>query len=340
MQVENTIAQLGIEMLPSAAAMKKMNRLAAEGRSFLFVVDFDQAHCIVEEAEKIPADKLQYSFPGASNTRVTHSAHEHTDVEWNVKAPDYGVYSQSFETVMRNIRMGNSYLANLTTEAEVATNLPLHEIFRRSKALYKLWIKDCFVCFSPENFIRIDSGGSISSYPMKGTISADIPSAREILENDAKEAAEHATIVDLIRNDLSIVASGVHVAQYRYFDLLRTNKGSIYQTSSEVRGQLPGDYRQHIGDIVFSQLPAGSITGAPKNKTVEIIREAETYRRGFYTGIMGYYNNGMLDSAVMIRFIENRDGHLYFKAGGGITSQSDCQKEYDEVIQKIYVPIR
>ena len=223
-----------------------------------------------------------------------------------------------------------------------------------------------FVCFSPETFVRI-KGGRIYSYPMKGTLDASLPNAEKQLMEDRKEAAEHATIVDLIRNDLSRVAENVRVDKYRYIDVLHTNKGDILQTSSEISGRLPEDYPHHLGEILDAQLPAGSITGAPKDKTMQIIQEAEGYDRGFYTGIMGIYDQGELNSAVMIRFIEEEtspvdfeaDGEknfkakegkasegkepkanrkLYFKAGGGITSKSDCRKEYEEVIQKIYLP--
>ena len=154
-----------------------------------------------------------------------------------------------------------------------------------------------------------------------------------------KEAAEHATIVDLIRNDLSMVSEHVTVTSYRYIDRLQTNKGPILQTSSEICGNLPHDYTKRLGDILFKLLPAGSITGAPKPRTVQIIAEAEGYERGFYTGVMGCYAGGRLDSAVMIRFIEQENGQLYFKAGGGITAQSRWESEYNEVKQKIYVPI-
>lgn len=227
-----------------------------------------------------------------------------------------------------------------------------------------------FVCFSPETFVRI-KGGRIYSYPMKGTLDASLPNAEKLLMEDQKEAAEHATIVDLIRNDLSRVAEDVRVDKYRYIDVLHTNKGNILQTSSEISGRLPEDYPHHLGEILDAQLPAGSITGAPKDKTMQIIQEAEGYDRGFYTGIMGIYDQGELNSAVMIRFIEEEtspvdfeaDGEknfkasegkgdeasegkrdeasrkLYFKAGGGITSKSNCRKEYEEVIQKIYLPI-
>ena len=214
-------------------------------------------------------------------------------------------------------------------------------------------ISNPFVCFSPETFVRIKNG-RIYSYPMKGTLDASLPDAEKQLMEDRKEAAEHATIVDLIRNDLSRVAENVGVDKYRYIDVLHTNKGDILQTSSEISGRLPEDYRQHLGEILDAQLPAGSITGAPKDKTMQIIQEAEGYDRGFYTGIMGIYDQGELNSAVMIRFIEEEvfpsktengmnsevSRELYFKAGGGITSKSDCRKEYEEVIQKIYLPIQ
>ena len=316
------------------------------------------------------------------------------EVTWQITPPLYNDYERSFNIVKSNIMAGNSYLTNLTCRVPVSCNLPLEEIFHRAKGKYKLLLrrkrtqaedkahlkeepqnKDYlkeepqnkahlkeekieenltpFVCFSPETFVRI-KGGRIYSYPMKGTLDASLPNAEKQLMEDRKEAAEHATIVDLIRNDLSRVAEDVRIDKYRYIDVLHTNKGDILQTSSEISGRLPEDYPHHLGEILDAQLPAGSITGAPKDKTMQIIQEAEGYDRGFYTGIMGIYDQGELNSAVMIRFIEeeevfpskteNRMNYeairkLYFKAGGGITSKSDCRKEYEEVIQKIYLPI-
>ena len=177
--------------------------------------------------------------------------------------------------------------------------------------MYKLWMRDRFVVFSPEIFVRTRDG-LIYSYPMKGTIAATLPDARRRILDDPKEAAEHATIVDLIRNDLSIVASEVCVPRYRYIDELRTHNGSLLQVSSEIRGRLPEGWNGHVGEILFSLLPAGSITGAPKKKTLEIIAEAETYARGFYTGVMGYFDGQDLDSAVMIRFMEQVSPHSFF----------------------------
>ena len=170
-------------------------------------------------------------------------------------------------------------------------------------------------------------------------IDTTLPNAEKLLMDDPKETAEHATIVDLIRNDLSMVANRVSVSRYRYMDRLQTNRGVIFQTSSEIQGILPENYQEHLGDIIFRLLPAGSITGAPKRKTMQIIQEAETYDRGFYTGVMGYSDGIDLDSAVMIRFVEQEGEKMYFKSGGGITCQSDVESEYNEMKQKVYVPI-
>jgi para-aminobenzoate synthetase component 1 len=109
--------------------------------------------------------------------------------------------------------------------------------------------------------------------------------------------------------------------------------------SSEITGLLPVDYLRRLGDILFALLPAGSISGAPKSKTLEIIQEAEGYERGFYTGICGFFDGVNLDSGVMIRYMEQNEGSIVFKSGGGITFQSDMIKEYEELIQKIYVPL-
>jgi para-aminobenzoate synthetase component 1 len=135
-----------------------------------------------------------------------------------------------------------------------------------------------------------------------------------------------------------MVAENVCVKRYRYIDTLHTNKGDLLQVSSEISGDLPVNYKEKLGDLLLELLPAGSICGAPKTKTLEIIEQAEGYDRGFYTGIFGYFDGENLDSAVMIRFIEQQTDGLVFKSGGGITSQSNNQSEYDELIRKIYVP--
>lgn len=357
----------------------KINRLASQDEPFLFVINYQGDKVFIRLLSDINPEECLFDFEGRGN--FSHARKETLkeetwkeeipEVTWQITPPLYNDYERSFNIVKSNIMAGNSYLTNLTCRVPVSCNLSLEEIFHRAKGKYKLLLRrkrnlNPFVCFSPETFVRI-KGGRIYSYPMKGTLDASLHDAEKQLMEDRKEAAEHATIVDLIRNDLSRVAEDVRLDKYRYIDVLHTNKGDILQTSSEISGRLPEDYPHHLGEILDAQLPAGSITGAPKDKTMQIIQEAEGYDRGFYTGIMGIYDQGELNSAVMIRFIEEEtspvdfeaDGKknfkakegkaskgkepkasrkLYFKAGGGITSKSDCRREYEEVIQKIYLP--
>ena len=319
-------------------AVWKMNQLGVSGRSFMFIVDYKQEHVWVAEPDSIDPDEVLYDLNGFTNVITSGKKFPEKPFEWEALPVSYEAYSRSFQTVSGHIHAGNSYLVNLTCATSVRTNLTLEEIFYFSRSTYKLWVKDRFVVFSSEIFVRLENG-FIYSYPMKGTIDASLPNAREQILADKKEEAEHATIVDLIRNDLSQVASEVTVSRYRYVDELQTNKGRLLQVSSEIRGKLPDNWKGTLGDILFCLLPAGSITGAPKKKTMEIIEEAETYERGFYTGVMGYFDGNRLDSAVMIRFLEQEGNRLLFKSGGGITSQSDLQSEYNEMKQKVYVPI-
>lgn len=331
----------------------RINQLGKEGNPFLFIINYKGDLAFIKRLSDIHPEECLYDFEGVSNLKETYIPLS-APITWQIENPRYQDYKRSFDIVKSNIMAGNSYLVNLTCKVAVTCNLTLRDVFLHTNGKYKLWLKkpnqlsssedtptpqcESFVCFSPESFIKIKNG-RIYSYPMKGTLDATIPHAEELLMSDKKEAAEHATIVDLIRNDLSRVAEDVRVDQYRYVDLLHTNKGDILQTSSEISGRLPEHYANTLGDILTEQLPAGSITGAPKDKTMQIIHEAESYKRGFYTGIMGIYQNGELNSAVMIRYIEQEDNQLYFKAGGGITSKSECLKEYEEVLQKIYLPI-
>lgn len=247
-------------------------------------------------------------------------------------------YQKAFENVQRHLRRGDTYLLNLTFPTPVQTNLTLRELFFAAHAPFKLHVPGRFTVFSPERFVTIRNG-IISSCPMKGTIDAAVPDAERRVLADEKEFFEHNTIVDLIRNDLSMVATSVEVKRFRYIDRIRTHRGELLQVSSEITGTLSGDRCARLGDTIFALLPAGSVTGAPKEKTVQIIRETETYDRGFYTGIFGYSDGRTFESAVAIRFVEQTAAGLVFKSGGGITALSDSRQEYEEMIRKIDVPV-
>jgi len=247
-------------------------------------------------------------------------------------------YEAAYLSIQKQIIAGNSFLTNLTFPTPVETNLSLKQLFEYSSARYKLLIDREFVCFSPETFITIRSG-VISTYPMKGTISASIPLAEQMIIDNPKETAEHNTVVDLLRNDMSLVATDVAVKRFRYIDRIITHEGEILQVSSEITGRLPADYHNRLGHILFAMLPAGSVTGAPKARTIAIIREVEKSDRGYYTGICGIFDGENVDSAVMIRLIEIHDGEMRFRSGGGITFLSNAMDEYNELIDKVYVPI-
>jgi len=251
-------------------------------------------------------------------------------------------YNQSlkkgFEIVQKNLKGGNSYLANYTCQTEIKTNLSLKEIYKISDAKYKVYFDDQFVFFSPETFVEIKEN-KIFTYPMKGTIDASVENAVNVMKEDKKELAEHYTVVDLLRNDLSMVADNVQLEEFQRIDFIKTRQRDLYAMSSKITGELKPEFQGNIGDILQKLLPAGSILGAPKMKTLEIVLEAENYQRGFYTGICGWFDGRNLDSCVMIRFIEKENEKFYFKSGGGITHMSQLEDEYQEMKNKIYVPI-
>ena len=314
---------------------QEMNRLGSRGEPFVFLMDFLLENPLIFPINT-PQEKLQWQTPTKHSVKI--SGEKPKLALWKTFPVSFNEYKKGFDLVQQHIRSGDTYLLNFTQPTRVETNLSLNEIFQISKAPYKILLPNKFVCFSPEPFVKIENG-QISSFPMKGTIDAGTENAEELILSNSKELAEHNTIVDLIRNDLSLVAENVRVEKFRYLEGIRTNNRDLWQVSSKITGDLPGNYTTRIGDILFSMLPAGSVSGAPKKKTVEIIRAAENYERGYYTGIFGIFDGKNLDSCVLIRFIENQNGRLVYKSGGGITFMSRAETEYEEMLEKVYVPV-
>ncbi|MCB0567973.1 MAG: aminodeoxychorismate synthase component I [Phaeodactylibacter sp.] len=325
-----------MQTIDKGEAIRRMNFWGSEGEPFLFVIDFELERPIVLKLDEVPPESLLYDINGKRNFQKRTPSPK--PVFFEKHAMPQAQYHQAFQLVMNNLKAGNSYLANLAFPTPVSTNLSLREAFFASQARYRLWQDNQFVCFSPEPFVTIDRNGQIASFPMKGTIDAALPEAKQQLLNNPKETAEHATIVDLIRNDLSMVAENVRVKRYRYIEEIETHQGGLLQSSSEIIGQLERGYEGRLGDIIFQLLPAGSISGAPKRKTVEIIQAAEGQARGYYTGICGIFDGKQLNSGVMIRFIEQTAEGMVFKSGGGITANSTEEEEYEEMLRKAYLP--
>lgn len=313
------------------------NSMAAEEVPFLFIIDFECKKPRIISLEEAEKEGFRFSLNGAEAKSVSADDSEDQFL-FDIHPIDREIYNHAFQHVKRNILHGNSYLLNLTFPSKLSTNLSLNEIYQRSNAKYKLLKQDDFVVFSPECFIKIVDG-MIYSYPMKGTIDASLPDAEEQLMKNEKELWEHNTIVDLIRNDLSMISKEVELTKFRYIDRVKTHKGELLQVSSEIRGRLAETWKAKLGEILIKLLPAGSISGAPKQKTLELIGEAEKMERGYFTGIFGIFDGKELDSGVMIRYIELHEDGLQFRSGGGITGHSHMENEYLEMIEKVYVPI-
>ncbi|MCY7350662.1 MAG: aminodeoxychorismate synthase component I [Cytophagaceae bacterium] len=339
------------------AAIERMNTLGERREPFLFLIDFEEQMPLVLPLSEVDPAQLWYDFSGNTNAPSGKET-KPKPVDLQAIPLSFDEFVSAFNPVQRELQAGNTFLLNLTASTRIECSLTFQEIFQHSQARYKLWWRgldakalrevhappkpppksDEFICFSPEPFVRVE-GNRIATFPMKGTLPAHLPDARQQLLADKKEEAEHYTIVDLLRNDLSQVAKRVRVERFRYIEEVATHGQTLLQISSEISGELPKNWPDTLGDWFFKLLPAGSVSGAPKRKTLEIIRTVEGKPRGFYTGVGGIFNGNTLDSGVLIRFIEKTPDGLAFRSGGGITFQSDAGAEYRELLDKIYVPI-
>jgi len=314
----------------------EMDELSLQKVPFFFVIDFLMENVLIFSQEDLDAQKILVDFPNFKN--VQPFTFETKEVTWKSFPQSKEDYQKGFGIVQNHLKLGDSYLINYTCETPIETNLSLEEIFYRSEAKYKVLLPKNFTFFSPETFVEIKNQ-EIFTHPMKGTIEASVPNAIDELKNSVKEKAEHYTVVDLLRNDLSMVADWVQLDEFQRIDFLKTRNKNLYAMSSEISGKVKPEFQNKIGRLMKTLLPAGSILGAPKPKTLEIILESETYERGFYTGVCGYFDGKNLDSCVMIRFIQQNGKNLTFRSGGGITHLSKLADEYQEMKNKIYVPI-
>ena len=312
----------------------KLNALGREREPFFFVIDY-----AAKQFEAFPINALPkgilYRLDAQSNALKNFTCKAFS---WQKTPPSKAHYCSQINAVIEEIKAGNTYLLNLTAPTNVELSCSLENLFYTANAPFKLCYHEKFVCFSPERFVKIEDN-QISTYPMKGTIDASIPNAEHTILNDEKEKAEHVMVVDLLRNDLSMVSREVRVEQFRYVEKIQAGEKELLQVSSKITGRLDENWHENVGDMIAKLLPAGSISGTPKLSSVEIIERIEGYDRGFFTGVFGIYDGQSLDSAVMIRFLEKtKEGHV-FKSGGGITLLSDAEKEYDELCDKVYIPV-
>lgn len=327
-----------LDQKESERARIKMNRMGSDRLPFAFLIDFLSQMPVVLPLDQCAENELFFITPHhkVCPERITPLSDSFI---FHPKAINPVGYKKGFQTVMKHLTDGNSYLTNYTVSTRIITNQSPTNLFGHLNSKYQVRYKDIFLCFSPETFVTI-SDNLIRSFPMKGTIDAELPDAEKLLRSDLKEIAEHNTITDLIRNDLNIVARNVAVSRPKYIEQVEARGRKLLQMSSEITGILPKGWQAQVGDLFYQMLPAGSVTGAPKEKTVEIILQAETHQRGYYTGVFGVFDGSSIDSCVLIRFLEQtRKGFYYYKSGGGITVRSLLEKEFKESNEKIYVPL-
>lgn len=240
------------------------------------------------------------------------------------------------------ILAGDVFQVNLSQQFSVPSVRDTLELYRRLQARSAAPFSACFECgdhdvlsISPELFLSLDDG-AIETRPIKGTRprgaspEADMQLAAELAASD-KDRAENVMIVDLMRNDLSRVAQPGTV-QVPSLCALESHP-TVHHLVSTVTAQLaPG---HDAFDLLTATLPAGSITGAPKVRAMEIIRELEPVSRGVYCGAIGYIGwDGSMELSVAIRTLTRRDGVAQIHAGGGVVLDSAPAAEYDETIAK------
>jgi para-aminobenzoate synthetase len=243
---------------------------------------------------------------------------------------------------------GESYEVCLTDQFSTDASPEPFELYRQLRrsnpspfAAFLRFGEYAVVSSSPERFLSVDRNREVMARPIKGTVSRtedpdENAARRKALEEDEKTYAEHLMIVDLLRNDLGVVCDveSVDVPHLMVVEGYAT----VYQMVSTIVGQL--EQGRSAVDCVRATFPGGSMTGAPKERTMEIIDDLEEEARGVYSGSIGYFGaDGSTDLNIVIRTIVMRPGRTTIGAGGAIVMQSDPDEEFDEILLKARAPM-
>ncbi|WP_372638904.1 aminodeoxychorismate synthase component I [Fodinibius sp.] len=258
-------------------------------------------------------------------------------------APQLSVdeYLEGIREAQRAIADGDFYEINLSHQLRGKFSGSSLALYQRMKKVgpvpFGAYLRtpDCTVCCqSPERFLRREAG-TVCSQPIKGTSQRGKDEQedhllKEALSRSAKERAENLMIVDLVRNDLSRIAEKGSVTVTRLFDI--ETFGTVHQMVSTIKAKA-GD-KDPVG-ILQACFPMGSMTGAPKISVMEAIERIEKYRRGIYSGAIGYIKpDGDFDFNVVIRTAIIKNNELFYAVGGAITGDSNPQAEWKETLVK------
>ena len=261
------------------------------------------------------------------------------DLKW-LRSQTFNDYASAFRDIQNYITMGDCYQVNLTQRFESASSYKAVDLYFESRQHIKTPYS-CFfsfsdhqhlLSFSPEQFISINQR-IIESKPIKGTIKNNgFKENEEQQLNSAKNHAENVMIVDLLRNDLGKVCK-THTVTVPELLKVESYK-NVHHLVSKIRGYLKDDISEF--EAFLSCFPGGSITGAPKIRSMEIIHELEKHKRSAYCGSVFYLNHdGRFDSNILIRSVIKNNDQLYCWAGGGITADSEVHDEYQESLTKV-----
>ncbi len=258
-------------------------------------------------------------------------------------------YLDAIQQCKKLLYDGESYEICLTNEITVDVHVDYLELYKELRKInpapYSAYLRfgdTAIVSSSPEQFLRVDTKGTITTKPIKGTVKRGITKeedakAKKYLETDTKMKAENLMIVDLLRNDLGKICE---IGSVTVPKLMRVESfATMHQLVSTIQGKLRNDVS--LIDAIKATFPGGSMTGAPKKRTMEILDKIEGKARGIYSGILGFMSlNGTMEMSMVIRTIVATPNKLVIGVGGAITVDSDPMKEYEEMVLKSQVLIQ
>ena len=251
--------------------------------------------------------------------------------------PEQAVYEDGVRRIKELIRAGDAFQVVLSQRAERPTSASALELYRAlrrvnpSPYLFLLELGDvALVGSSPETLVKCENGRA-SLNPIAGTTHPGEGDAERLLASE-KDRAEHVMLVDLGRNDLSRVCRAATVEVARFLEPERFSH--VTHLVSEVTGELRDGVTPF--DLLRACFPAGTVSGAPKVRAMQIVSELEGHRRGPYAGAVGYVlPGGVMDTCIAIRTIVLRDGVAHLQAGAGIVADSDPTAEHRECLAKL-----
>ncbi len=296
------------------------------------LVRFDHALGVAEVVQGDPAEVA--SVLASPEPRVATGAGTRGETE---RAPERERYEETVQAAQAHIRAGDAFQIVLSQRAVRPTSASALELYRAlrrvnpSPYLFLLELDEvALIGSSPETLVKAE-GRRASVNPIAGTTERG-PGDGERLLGSEKDRAEHVMLVDLGRNDLSRVCLPGSVRVERFLEVER------YSHVTHLVSQVSGELRADVGpfDLLRACFPAGTVSGAPKVRAMQLISELEGKRRGPYAGAVGYaLPDGTIDTCIAIRTIVLVDGVAHLQAGAGIVADSDPAAEYEECLRKL-----